>query len=165
MVLHRPPSSTCKRPGLQLHRHKRFCWHVVLAPEPKLLGRLKAKTGIVPRMAQDHDNLGAPLLAGLKPLAYQHRADASPLVLGKYSHGRQSHRSNRSPCRFQFNGAKEDMPDDLALRLGYERQLWIRCAPQGIDELGLGYLPKGALIDLVDGEVIRRGFRSDSNPR
>ena len=110
-------------------------------------GTLEPKAGIVSGVAE-HDHEGtSPVPETCDPRPDQLRTDTLSLLLRQDRHRCKPHSRNRTLSALDHNGAEEDVTRDAATGKGHERKQTGAVRPQSIDDVRLGWLAKGLLVD------------------
>ncbi len=111
---------------------------------------LKAKARIVFGMTKDDDERAAPLHEHFYSLLNQQGADPIALMFGQHRCGYKPHALHGLPASFNPSRAEKDVAYNLLFPDSNERKNVRAVLMQPVNNIGLGLLAEGLLINFSD---------------
>jgi|GEM_PF-6297471 len=111
---------------------------------------LKAKARIVFGMTKDDDERAAPLLEHFYSLLNQQGADLMTLIFRQHCRGRKPHALHSLLVSFNPGRAEKDVAYNLLFPDSNERKNVWAVLTQPVNNIGLGLLTEGLLINFSD---------------
>lgn len=154
---------TVKRPGYKgaYHEHLIPAWKRRVYPECR--SRSEPEPGVIGGVPDDDHNPVPQLPAGLEPFLDKDRPNTLALVFQAYGKRCKSNRRYMGIFRINRYRGKENMPDNLVIIHGNEREIGdiVSVIPEGADQPGFAILTECLEINVKYGGDIGRDFRSD----
>jgi hypothetical protein len=152
-----------KRPGYQGANHEHLIPTGKRRVDPKCRCRGEPEPGVIGGVPDDDHNPVPQLPAGLEP--FLHKNGSNTLALMFQAYGKRCKGNCRYVGIFRINRyrGKENMPDNLVIIHGNEREIGniVSVIPEGADKPGFAILAECLEIYVENGGYIRREFRSD----
>jgi hypothetical protein len=152
-----------KRPGNKGAYHEHFIPAGKRRVDPQYRRSGEPEPGVIIGVP-DHDHNPVPQLpAGLETLLDKDGSNTLALMFQAYGKRRKSNSRYVGIFRINRYRGKEDMPDDLAIIHGNEREPGdsISIVSEGTDKPGFTVLAERLKIDIKNCRNIFRDFRSD----
>ena len=154
---------TVKRPGYKGAHHEHLIPAGKRRVDPECRSRGEPEPGVIGGVPDDDHNPVPQLPAGLEPFLDKDRPNTLALVFQAYGKRCKSNRRYMGIFRINRYRGKENMPDNLVIIHGNEREIGniISVIPEGADQPGFAILAEGLEINVKYGGDICRYFRAD----